>query len=270
MAKKKKKKRQMAGALGFVSVPATSNPFASVFAEAKKKGVFGKEAYRTELSIIDIRTLAWKASEGDPFAYEKLQAENKKLARLANSRMRALEKAGLDMFAYDRAKTYLDTQGKKRFSTVLAPQSDYRGMAEQMGELVTFINAKTSTVAVAKDSLRKKLEKISEHTGAEYTAEQGRRLGKLLSNDSISTLLRDVKADSEKVLEMLEEISMDDFNEQRLITTIDRYLMGYDPFGNSHDFLTYDELMDELEKLLPDERTRRPINEIHTNLTRTE
>lgn len=262
--KRRKKRRNNIGAsvpvrgYDFVpDMPSSGNPFASIFNEAKKKGVFGKQAYRTELSMIDIRTKAWKATSDNPLVYEELQKENRKLAKLANSRLRALEKAGLDMFAYDRAITYLETQGRKRFSSVLAPQSDYKGMVEQLSELVSFINSKTSTVAEARKSLQKKLDKISDHTGTVYTEEQGYRLGRLLGNDSISTLLRDVKADSDEVLEILEELSMEDFNKQRLVTTVDRYLQGYKPWEDNSDYLNYDELMDELRSYRDELRANR-------------
>lgn len=237
--------------------PSSGNPFASVFNGAKKKGVFGKQPFRTDLSMIDIRTKAWQASNDNPFAYEELQKENRRLARLANSRLRALEKAGLDMFAYDRAITYLANEGRNRFSAVLAPQSDYKAMVRQLSELVTFVNSKTSTVAEARKSLQKKLDKISEYTGTEYTAEQGYQLGRLLGNDSISTLLRDVKADSDEVLEILEELSMEDFNKERLTTTVDRYLQGYQPWDDNSDYLNYDELMDELRSYRDELRSNR-------------
>ena len=257
MPKKRRKKRKSSVSTGFTSVPVGtvnpfesgySDPFKSVFKQAAQRNAAVRQAYRTELSIIDYRTLAWQASESNPMAYEYLVKENRRLSRLANSRLRALEKAGLDMFAYDRATTYLKNQGKKRFSAKFADQSDYVGMVNQISELVAFVNSRSSTVAEARAMLQRKLEKISEHTGTTYTEEQGYRLGRLLSNDSISTLLRDVKADSDEVLELLEEISMNDFNEERLASIVDRYLMGYDPWNVNLDYLNYDELMDAIRE----------------------
>ena len=119
-------------------------------------------AFRTELSINDIRASAWNASHGNPVSYKFLQEQNRRLAKLANSRLRALEKAGYDMFAYDRAITYLKNANRTHFLTKLAPYEDYKGMVKQLSELVTFINSPTSTVAKARETMRKKVGKISE------------------------------------------------------------------------------------------------------------
>lgn len=210
----------------------------------------GKDrAFRTELSINDIRASAWNASHGNPVSYKFLQEQNRRLAKLANSRLRALEKAGYDMFAYDRAITYLKNANRTRFSTKLAPYEDYKGMVKQLSELVTFINSPTSTVAKARETMRKKVGKISEYTGHEYSEQQQYNIARLLSTDSISTLLRDVRGDSGDVIDVIEELSVSDANVDAVSSTIDKYLAGYDPFGDNSDYLSYDEMMDELRSL---------------------
>lgn len=208
-----------------------------------------KQPFHTDLSINDIRASAWNASEGSQPSYQFLQQQNRKLAKLANSRLRALEKAGYDMFAYDRAYTYLRNHGLRRFPTKLAEPSDYKGMVSQLSELVTFVNAKTSTVAGARKALNDKLDKISEFTGKEYTQEQRFRLGHLLGTDSVSTLLREVRGDSGEVIDVLEEISMNEANIDNISSIIDKHLAGYNPFGDNSDYMTYDEMMDELKRL---------------------
>lgn len=214
------------------------------------------QPFRTELSINDIRASAWNASQGSLESYQKLQKENARLAKIANSRMRALEKSGLDFNAYNRAKTYLDEIGLKRFSSVLPGQGNYKAMVKQLEELVTFVNSKTSTVAGAKTALNAKLDKLQEATGHTYTEDQRLRLGKLLGNDSISSLLREVKGDSQDVIEVLEEVSMDDYNKDEIVSIIDRHLAGYNPFEDSpffanFDYLNYDQMMKELRNLKP-------------------
>lgn len=206
-------------------------------------------AFRTELSINDIRASAWNASHGNPESYKFLKEQNRRLAKLANSRLRALENAGYDMFAYDRAITYLKNANRRRFSTKLAPYEDYKGMVKQLSELVTFINSPTSTVAKARETMRKKVGKISEYTGHEYSEQQQYNIARLLSTDSISTLLRDVRGDSGDVIDVIEELSVSDANVDAVSSTIDKYLAGYDPFGDNLDYLTYDEMMDELRNL---------------------
>lgn len=211
-------------------------------------------AYRSELSIVDIRGLAWNAVQGSSQSYEILEAQNKKLAKLANSRMRALKSAGLDMFAYDRAITYLENNDLKRFSTKFASQDDFKGMVDQLSELVAFINSKTSTVAGAKKALDEKLDKISEYTGTEYTQSQRQNLGRLLGTDSISTLLRDIRGNSSEVIEALEDISLTSLDTQRVTEIVDRYLVGWTPWSNTpwvfrSQEMNYDELIDALRDL---------------------
>lgn len=208
-----------------------------------------RQPFRTELSINDIRASAWNASQGSHDSYKFLQEQNRRLAKLANSRLRALEAAGYDMFAYDRAYTYLKNNDLRRFSTKLASPSNYKGMVYQLQELVTFINAKTSTVACARKTLNDKMNKISEFTGKEYTESQRRTLGRLLGEDSVSTLLREVRGDSAEVIDVLEEISMDEVNADDVSSIIDKHLAGYDPFGDNSDYLSYDEMMEELRRL---------------------
>ena len=206
--------------------------------------------FRTSLSINDIRRLAWNAMQGDTDAYIELKQQNRRLAKLANSRLHALEEAGLDMFAYDRAITFLKNQDMNRFSSRFAPANDWRGMVTQLSELVTFINAKTSTVAQAKNYLDKKLQKFSEHTGKTYTESQKYYMGRILGTDSIATLLRDVRGDSDDVIDFIEETakkSPDEDSIRELTSIVDKYLVGYNPFAPHHEELNYDELMREVK-----------------------
>ena len=222
---------------------------------AQSKKTKGRQVYRTELSINDIRAAAWNATQGSTESYKFLQTEYKKLAKTANSRLRALKSAELDMFAYDRAITYLKNQGLKRFSSKFASPDDFKGMVQQLSELTTFINAKTSTVRGAKEALDKKLEKISDFTGKQYTEQQKYRLGRLLGTDSISTLLRDIRGDSAEVIDVLEEISMSDIDKDEITSVVDKYLEGWQPWDMApwavkSQGMTYDEMMDELRRMM--------------------
>lgn len=210
---------------------------------------------RSELSINDIRGLAWNAVQGSQQSYEILEAQNRKLAKIANNRLKLLEKAELDMFAYDRAITYLENQGVNRFSTEFASQTDFTAMVDQMSELVAFVNSKTSTVTGARKALKKKLDTISEFTGKTYTKEQRQNLGRLLSTDSVSTLLRDIRGNSGEVIEALEDIALTTADTKAVSEIVDRYLLGWQPWDNTLDFLgrsrgmNYDELLDSLRDL---------------------
>lgn len=206
-----------------------------------------RQAFHTDLSINDIRASAWNAIQGSTESYKFLKEQNRRLSKIANSRLRALEAAGYDMFAYNRAYTYLQNNDRRRFSTALP--LNYKVMVSQLSELVTFINSKTSTVAGAKKALDEKMDKISEFTGKEYTPEQRKTLGRLLGTDSVSTLLREVRGDSGEVIDVLEEISMDEVNADEISSIIDKHLAGYNPWGDNSDYMTYDEMMDELRRI---------------------
>lgn len=218
----------------------------------------GFKPVRTELSINDIRASAWNASQGNTSSYTFLQEQNRKLAKLANQRMRQLKSAHLDMFAYDRAKTYLENHSLSRFPSTLPDASNYSAIVTQMSELVAFINNKSSTLAGARKVLDDKLKAISNATGTTYTEKQKENLGRLLGTDSISTLLRDIRGNSLEVIEVLEELSlkdMQDDNRQAIIRVVDRYLEGWQPFdmapwATRSRGMTYDDLMDELRNEL--------------------
>ena len=210
-----------------------------------------RQPYRTDLSINEIRSRAYNAMMGSQEDYSFLKEQNRKLAKIANSRLRALEASDYDMFVYDSTMTYLTNKGLRRFSSVLAPSTDWRGMVEQLQYLTSFINAKSSTVAGAKSALEDKMKTISNFTKHTYTDEQKLRLGHLMGTDSVSTLLRDIRGDSGEVIEALEEISMSDIDTEELTSIIDKYLQGYNPFEenpffSNYNTLNYDEMMDEI------------------------
>lgn len=215
-----------------------------------------QRAYRTEMSINDIRAAAWNATQGSIESYNRLKAENRKLAKIANSRMRALKKEKLDMFAYDRAITYLTNRNLKQFP--LSLEKSYPVMVQQLSELVTFINNYTSTVSGARYAADKKIEALSDATGHTYSEKQKYNLSRLLGTDSISTLLRDVRGDSTDVIEVLEELSLQDLKEEnktQITNAVDRYLQGWQPFEDApwaikSRGMNYDELMDELRSII--------------------
>lgn len=215
-----------------------------------------KRAFRTDLSINDIRAGAWNAIQGNDYSYHNLRDMNRKLAKIANSRLRSLRKEKLDMFAYDRAVTYLANNGLKNFPMTL--QRDYKTMVTQLSELVTFVNSYTSTVAGARHAMDKKIKALSDATGHEYTDKQKYNLGRILGTDSISALLRDVRGDSLEVIEILEELSLKDIDDEfkeRINEVVDSYLAGWNPFdafswGEKSHGMTYDAMMRELRSII--------------------
>lgn len=79
----------------------------------------------------------------------ELAAELPKLARLANDRLRSLEKAGVKTFAYGTAKNYAKTQGRStarpRFRS--GARMNYNQMQQEYKNIVKFLKAETSTVS---------------------------------------------------------------------------------------------------------------------------
>ena len=75
-----------------------------------------------------------------------------------------------------------------------------------------------------------------------------------MGTDSISTILREVRGDSGDVIEILEELSIGDIDTDKISSIIDKHLAGYNPFEDNPffanaDYLSYDEMMDELRQL---------------------
>lgn len=75
------------------------------------------------ISSRKLESLIMDALNGNHKSQETLIDIVNRNARLTNSRMRALKKAGYDMFAYDRADTALVTMGRKNFKTTWTEQS---------------------------------------------------------------------------------------------------------------------------------------------------
>ena len=71
-------------------------------------------------------------------------------------------------------------------------------------------------------------------------------------------MLRDVRGDSTDVIEVLEELSLQDLEEEnkaQITQAVDRYLAGWQPFESApwavkSRGMNYDELMDELRSII--------------------
>lgn len=99
------------------------------------------------MTEIELRHLTKKAIQGDKDANKQLYQYNAMLAKRANSRMSALEKKNLDYYAYDRASIYNKTIGlSNRFTTSSKKLGGAGGIARNIRELETFLNAESSTV----------------------------------------------------------------------------------------------------------------------------
>lgn len=79
----------------------------------------------------------------------ELRSELSKVSRLANDRLRSLEKSGVKTFAYGTAKNYAKTQGRStsrpRFSS--GAGMTYNEMQKEYKQAVKFLKSETSSVS---------------------------------------------------------------------------------------------------------------------------
>lgn len=95
----------------------------------------------------ELLKLAKQADKGDLSAYNELLQYNRIVSKRANTRLKALEKAGLDYYAYDRAVGFTQSEyGRTRFTTskkLLSPDVLY----QQILEVDRFLSSKSSTIS---------------------------------------------------------------------------------------------------------------------------
>lgn len=83
--------------------------------------------------------------------FSQLEAKREQLARIANTRLRALEKAGRDYWSYDSAVNYTQaTRGTNRFSNAKHWRGTEEGLVSEIQRLLNFLNSKSSTVSGSK------------------------------------------------------------------------------------------------------------------------
>lgn len=94
----------------------------------------------------------------------ELAKELRKVSRLANDRLRSLEKAGIKTFSYGTAKNYAKTQGrntaKPRFSS--GAGMNYNQMEKEYKQVVKFLGSETSTVSGMEKSVKNMTEAFGE------------------------------------------------------------------------------------------------------------
>ena len=96
---------------------------------------------RTERINIDIR-------QGG-YTLEELDRMRRKLAKRANARLLALERAGRDYWAYDIAQQYLNARNRQRFSERSFKGSE-RNAIRELEEIISFLNSASSTISGSK------------------------------------------------------------------------------------------------------------------------
>lgn len=93
---------------------------------------------RTGRINIDVR--------GGGYTLEELDRMRRKLAKRANARLLALERAGRDYWAYDIAQQYLNARNRRRFSERAFKGSE-RNAVRELEEIISFLNSASSTIS---------------------------------------------------------------------------------------------------------------------------
>ena len=117
----------------------------------------------------------WVRNKGVSYLSEYLQY--KKLARKADSRLRAIESyaqqthyKGIERYAYARAMRDIELwsgSGKKRFDT--KPPDTLEGIRAKVNDIKTFLESPTSTKAGVTDIYKKRADTINKEYGTNFT-----------------------------------------------------------------------------------------------------
>ena len=100
---------------------------------------------------------------GDKKAEKEIISATNQYSKIANSRMRSLEKAGYDMFTYDRASAALMTLNRSRFKESwndLSASENVEDLILSFRETRQFISMEQSTVSGAKNKMETFLEQM--------------------------------------------------------------------------------------------------------------
>lgn len=200
--------------------------------------------YIPNFDINDIRRQVYQAKTGSPAVYEKLDNEWKKLANVVNTRMKALEKADLDFYDYDRMYSFIkNTFGSRRVrlpNKVSTESMEWDDIVNNFQQMLTFVNSPITTVAGAQRHMEDKLHNFEATTGLIIPPSKMREFARLVADDRISQLLDDVKQyASDEVIEALIYASEHDISSYRaqLNRKLDAYIEGTE---------TYDDVLDAI------------------------
>lgn len=141
----------------------------------------------------------------------ELNAQRLKLARIANKRLRELEAAGRDYWAYDRAVNYTQrSRGRNRYSVKKEWSGTVEGLKQELEEIISFLNSKTSTVA---GSIAVEDKIITKHKKRGRTLSDPTRFFNFLQSDMYKRLANKYIS-SEKIQDYYDRRVEDDINDE--------------------------------------------------------
>lgn len=198
--------------------------------------------YKPQYTIRDIRRMVFQAESGSPSVYNKLDAEWAKLAKITNRRMKELEKEELDFYDYDRMYTYIKNEfsprRKRMPDHVSTATMDRESIIDNFEQMLTFVEAPSSTVSGATQKMDMQLRKFEDFTGTIIPQQYKKKFARLVTDDRISDLLDMARYESGDTIEAIYYLAEHDIDiyRQDVRTRIDDLISGEE---NIDDFLEY-------------------------------
>lgn len=198
--------------------------------------------YKPQYTIRDIRRMVFQAESGSPSVYNKLDAEWAKLAKITNRRMKELEKEELDFYDYDRMYTHIKNEfsprRKRMPDHVSTATMDRESIIDNFEQMLTFVEAPSSTVSGATQKMDMQLRKFEEFTGTIIQPQYKKKFARLVTDDRISDLLDMARYESGDTIDAIYYLAEHDIDiyKQDVRTRIDDLISGEE---NIDDFLDY-------------------------------
>ncbi len=198
--------------------------------------------YKPNYTIRDIRRMVFQAETGSPAIYDKLDAEWAKLATITNRRMKELEKEELDFYDYDRMYTHIKNEfsprRKRMPDHVSTATMNHESIIDNFEQMLTFVEAPSSTVSGATEKMNMQLRKFEEFTGTIIEPQYKKKFARLVTDDRISDLLDMARYESGDTIEAIYYLAEHDIDiyKQDVRTRIDDLISGEE---NIDDFLEY-------------------------------
>lgn len=198
--------------------------------------------YKPQYTIRDIRRMVFQAETGSPSVYNKLDAEWTKLAKITNRRMKELEKEELDFYDYDRMYTHIKNEfsprRKRMPDHVSTATMDRESIIDNFEQMLTFVEAPTSTVSGATEKMNRQLRKFEDFTCTIIQPQYKKKFARLVTDDRISDLLDMARYESGDTIDAIYYLAEHDIDiyKQDVRTRIDDLISGEE---NIDDFLEY-------------------------------
>jgi hypothetical protein len=198
--------------------------------------------YKPQYTVRDIRRMVFQAESGSPSVYDKLDAEWAKLAKITNRRMKELEKEELDFYDYDRMYTHIKNEfsprRKRMPDHVSTATMDRESIIDNFEQMLTFVEAPSSTVSGATQKMDMQLRKFEEFTGTVIQPQYKKKFARLVTDDRISDLLDMARYESGDTIDAIYYLAEHDIDiyKQDVRTRIDDLISGEE---NIDDFLEY-------------------------------